>query len=367
MSVLPLHPHDDSVADSHLERSVRELASGVDALYLSGRTVLPGRLLERLEEARQWAEALSTPISFDLGDESFALTPNAFGRYRYCLEHPDGRVGISPSSRLPPLRIQPRTAYLHTVGPAAAAAHFEEVLTTACGEVQLSVSRIDLYADFEGWHLGADDRRRFSCRSTSIRTFEEGDRLTGFEFGRRSTKTVNARIYDKTADIARTGADWWFDIWHRQPNDGVVHRVELEWNRTGLAQFDLLRVDETLAAVGDLWRYGTSEWLTHRTPTSDTNPARWPVSAEWRCVRQAQIAGRTLGVMRMHRLARAGSLRLLTPALVGYLVGFAVLSGTTGIDDTVSALRHHLRRDESIRAMAFAERVRRRRLEGGGR
>jgi len=74
----------------------------VDALYLSGRTVLPGRLLERLEEARQWAEALSTPISFDLGDEAFALAPNAFGRYRYCLEHPDGRVGISPSSRLPP-------------------------------------------------------------------------------------------------------------------------------------------------------------------------------------------------------------------------------------------------------------------------
>lgn len=63
--------------------------------------------------------------------------------------------------------------------------------------MQLSVSRIDIYADFEGWRLVADDRHRFSCRSASVRTFEDDGRLTGFEFGRRSTKTVSARIYDK--------------------------------------------------------------------------------------------------------------------------------------------------------------------------
>ena len=358
---------DLPVADSHLAAGMLELASGVDALYLSGRTVLPGALVERLEEGRRLAEAISGPVPFDFGTESFGLAPSAFGRYRYCLEHADARIGVSPSTHLPPIRIQPRSAYLHTVGPAAAATRFAHLLMADCGEVEMSVSRIDLYADFEGWNLRAEDRHRFSCRSTSIRTFEEGARLTGFEFGRRSTKTVSARIYDKTADITRTGADWWYDIWDRRPGCGVVHRVEFEWNRAGLAQFGLRRVDDTLAAVSDLWRYASNEWLVHRSPTLDTNQARWPVSPPWRCVQQAGIAGRTLGLVRMHELLRAGSLRLLTPALVGYLVGFAELSETKGIDDTMAALRRHLRRDEVDRKTAFAERVRLRRLEGGRR
>jgi hypothetical protein len=82
------------------------------------------------------------------------------------------------------------------------------------------------------------------------------------------------RIYDMTADVNRTGADWWFEIWDRSPGCGVVHRVEFEWNRTGVPQFGLRSVDDTLAAAGDRWRYAADEWLTHRSPTSDTNQAR---------------------------------------------------------------------------------------------
>ena len=133
------------------------------------------------------------------------MAPHAFGRYRYCLEHADGRVGISPSPQLPAVRVQPRSADLHTVGPEAAVARFRQVLETECTEVVFSVSRIDLYADYEGWDIGIADRERFVCRAGSVRTYEEENRFTGFEFGRRSTKTVCARIYDKTADVARTG------------------------------------------------------------------------------------------------------------------------------------------------------------------
>jgi hypothetical protein len=40
------------------EPRVREVASGVDALYLSGRAALPPSLVERLENARTEAVAL---------------------------------------------------------------------------------------------------------------------------------------------------------------------------------------------------------------------------------------------------------------------------------------------------------------------
>ena len=150
MELSPLPQSQQSVAHSHLESPLVELASGVDALYLSGRTALPLPFLDRLEETRKLAELASATIPFDLGGECFGISPHAFGRYRYCLEHPDGRVGISPSHQLPAIRVQPRTAYLHTVGPEAAAARFHRVLEAECGEVFFHVSRIDLYADFEG-------------------------------------------------------------------------------------------------------------------------------------------------------------------------------------------------------------------------
>ena len=51
------------------------------------------------------------------------------------------------------------------------------------------------------------------------------------------------------------------------------------------------------------------------------------------------------------------------PALVGYLVSFAVLSKTTRIDDTLAALGAHLRDDEAVRRVPFAQRIQRRRAE----
>jgi hypothetical protein len=360
----PVPPFDPSVAFSHLKQSPAELASGVDALYLSGRSVLTQPFLDRLEQFRSLAEQASATMPFDLGGESFGMAPHAFGRYRYCLEHADGRIGISPSHQLPAVRIQPRSAYLHTVGPEAAVARFRRTLETECTEIVFSVSRIDLYADFEGWDIGIADRTRFVCRAGSVRTYEEENRFTGFEFGRRSTKTICARIYDKTADVTRTGADWWFDIWQRDSGSSVVIRVEFEWNREGLAQVGLSGVDETLAAAGSLWRYSTEEWLTHRSPTADSNRARWPVSPEWGQVRGASLAQHTVRADRVQRTFRSGSLRKLAPALVGYVVAFATLSGTTGIDETMSALGRYLHYDEIRRGVDFADRVRHRLAEG---
>lgn len=360
----PPSESDPPVAFSHLLDRPVELAGGVDALYLSGRTVLPQPFLDRLEQFRSLADQASATMPFDLGGECFAMAPHAFGRYRYCLDHADGRIGISPSLGLPAVRVQPRSAYLHTVGPEAAVARFRRVLEAECAEITFSVSRLDLYADYEGWGIGIEDRPRFVCRAGSVRTYEEDNRFTGFEFGRRSAKTVCARIYDKTADVARTGADWWYDIWQWEPGSGVVIRVEFEWNREGLAEVGLTGVDETLAAVGSLWRYGTEEWLTHRSPIADGNRARWPVSSQWTHVQAASPAQHTLRAERVQHAQRSGSLRNLAPALVGYIVAFATLSGTTGIDETMSALARYLRYDEIRRNVEFGDRVRHRLAEG---
>src|ERR1700727_131034 len=106
---------DRSVADGGLV----ELASGVDALYLSGRAALPETFLDRLEEARIPAEGGGS-VGVEVGRVPLRLEPYAWGKYRYSLTHPYGRIGFTGSKRLPPILIQPRAEFLHGAGAAGA-------------------------------------------------------------------------------------------------------------------------------------------------------------------------------------------------------------------------------------------------------
>ena len=105
-----------------------ELASGVDALYLSGHGYLSKGLLARLEEHRLWADRVSMTVPFELGPLTFGLAPHGWGKYRYCLDHESGRIGFTSSRRLPALRIQPRAEFLQARGPGGTVTHFEELL-----------------------------------------------------------------------------------------------------------------------------------------------------------------------------------------------------------------------------------------------
>ncbi len=102
------------VANLRVSRSLgdapvpRELASGVDALYLSGNGYLSKGFLARLDEERMFADRASRPVPFELGDLVLGLAPHGWGKYRFCLDHETGRIGFSASRRLPPVRIQPR-------------------------------------------------------------------------------------------------------------------------------------------------------------------------------------------------------------------------------------------------------------------
>ena len=72
-----------------------QLASGVDALYLSGHGYLSKGLLAQLEEERMFADRVSVPVPFELGSLTFGLAPHGWGKYRYCLDHETGRIGFT--------------------------------------------------------------------------------------------------------------------------------------------------------------------------------------------------------------------------------------------------------------------------------
>ncbi len=366
-------PHSDPVVASlHVGRSgqsgrthsLTELASGIDALYLSARADLPTAFVERLEYARSWATEVGQPAPCPVGDTVFGIAAHGWGKYRYCLDLPMARLGFSVSRHLPSVRVQPRAEYLHSVGPAEAVDSFRRLLHPDLGEVRFGVSRVDVFSDWQGWDLSVDDGRRFVCRADVLRTYEVGGTLTGFEFGSRKTKTFTGRIYDKTADIAAKGTGWWVDVWGERYVAGTpVHRVEVEVGRQGLVELGLDTPTEVLGAAGDIWSYGTGQWLTHRTPTCDRTRSRWPISSEWTAVQRATLAHRPVALERLRCTRRATSIRNLMPGLTGYLAAFAAHAGTHDIEDTLTRAGDELRNYEIVSRTPFHQRVERRRLE----
>ena len=113
-----MHTSDHLVANMQLqEPRLRELASGIDALYLSGRAELPKRFLARLEDCRAWAAEAERPAPCEIGQHTFGIVPHGWGKYRFCLDHQMARIGFSTSRHLPTVRVQPRSEFLHAIGP----------------------------------------------------------------------------------------------------------------------------------------------------------------------------------------------------------------------------------------------------------
>ena len=198
-----------------------ELASGVDALYLSGH----GYLSEGPLGPAGGLPALRRPGLVSRSPSSSGRSPSASLRM-------DGASTASASTtsraasaslrvpRLPPLRVQPRAEFLHVAGPAGTVRHFDELLRPLVDGLGFSVARIDLFCDLESMALQRRGPPGFVCRG-DVCTTHEADRVcTGFSFGSRRTQRISARIYDKTAEMEAKGTDWWEAVW------GERHRAE---------------------------------------------------------------------------------------------------------------------------------------------
>jgi len=167
----------------------RELASGVDALYLSGRAALPAQLLDELKALRSLADQQEGPVEIVLGGLTMQLQPRKWGLYRYCIDDPYARVGFTPKNKIPAIRVQPRAEFLHGAGVEFVVDWTRSVLESICGPVLLQVSRLDLFADFQGLSVSGDQRHEFVCRADVRHLFEDGEAFNGLQFGSRASTT----------------------------------------------------------------------------------------------------------------------------------------------------------------------------------
>jgi hypothetical protein len=345
----PLSPSAYLSAGEPTSASVRELVSGVDALYLSVWAEIPEELLRRLDLGRAVAQAGQAPVPFEFAGVQFGLAPHAWHRYRYLLQHEFGLVGISPSTHLPPIRIQPRAEFLHGLGVESVVDAFRTMLEMEVAVPWMSVARLDLFADFQGWPVDREPESSFVVRAKDVTLRSQRGRRTGLQFGKRSSGTIVGRIYNKTAEIAQSGHGWWYDMWAERYVCGQpVWRVEFEFDRSALKQFELDPVEKVLARAGGLWAYATETWLTHRTPSRDQTRSRWPVSAAWAQVQLASLRGDDIGLNRALDRKQEAKLEALVPVLRGCFTSAAAHWGADGIDDGVACLNAYLHEWEGL-------------------
>jgi hypothetical protein len=347
--------------------ALRVLASGVDTLHLSARGAVRAEVWEALEAAKREAQAeeAAVPFDFPATGRAFLVKPYGLRGYTYWLASPDFELMLGRSERFPAAIVQLHSAGLHSMGAERAVDAAEALLRAEvfASPAELVVSRVDVYADSTGWELELADLDRFVCRGRSRRgfverelTFASGRRLTGFMFGRDA---LVARLYDKTAEIALRGVTWLHDLWGERDGEAPVWRLELQYRRKVLVEFGLRTVDEVLAGVQDLWRYGTHEWLTLRTPTYDRRPHRWPVDPTWAEVAAVEVAPESCGVVRQ-RIAEAAEGRIVS-GLQGYVTSWAALRESYGLHSTMEAVRPILDRYLAERGRTFEAEMRRKR------
>jgi len=318
------------------------LSHGVDSLYLSFRATLDSGFLDALETLKSEAQAASkpAPISFEDGRATVVL-PTGSGFYRYGIHCTEFDVFVSRGEHVPPVYVRLSSLYLHSVGVRAAVREARRfVIQNLAGSASEPIaSRIDIYADFQGWQPRADDLDRFVTRSVANHAYYEpaeeahrGLRLTGFRFGKDQ---LVARLYDKTVEIEQSGKSWMREVWRPALNtDQPVWRLEFQARREAITDFNLSTVDEVLACIPDLWRYGL-QWLSLREPSFDRQRGHWPLADEWIQLARAEDTAPLTGVLR--RRWRERQELLIVRGLAGYLTSFAALRGHLQAPDALAA------------------------------
>lgn len=318
---------------------VHVLASGWDSLYLSFPGDLAQWAIDYLSDLKTAAAANGDGEPIEWPGGSGVVQGHSGGRFAFFVRSGGFDLRLSASSRLPGIYSQVFSALIHSRGVTEAALAVGSAALAFMEEpAPAVVSRADLYADFIGWIPEPGDLGKFVTRSRSrgehydaADDFFTGRRFTGFSFGRGD---VVGRLYDKTRELKKSGKEWLWDLWGPASARQSVWRLEFQFRRKALFEFQIKSVEDLLGAEADLWSYGL-DWLSLRIPTDNAQPYRWPIAPQWQELRSQRPATPLLGLLR--RRLRQDAESAVLRALGGYLTSWGALHGLT---DEAAASRH---------------------------
>jgi hypothetical protein len=310
------------------------LAAGIDSLYVSFKGEMDAERLDGIEVLKVRAQESGQPSRLPTADDRKALVqPSGWSSYRNWLRCGDFDVFVGRGASLPAVYARIASEFIHEVGPLRALADLESFVgTLLVGQADQTVcSRVDVYADFQGWVPRSEDYDRFITRSrrntSHIAVHHDGRRFTGFTFGRDA---MVARLYDKSLEIAHSGKGWMNEVWgDRLETSAPVWRLEFQLRREVLSQCSLTAPEDVLAQRPNLWSYAM-RWLSLREPTSGASRTRWPVADVWLDLMRSQAG--VAHSPQVRKRIRQHDESVLVRGLTGYASSLAAVAGVSDLD-----------------------------------
>jgi hypothetical protein len=285
----------NTVSNKYPDTLFKPLRWGIDSLYLS----FTGQLSEESEKelsrlkslAQSDMEAYEAQARIELNGHSFEVKDKGSGIFPFVIVDNCFRIGLSKrkAKSVPMAYVQVSSEYLTHRTVEDILDDLRKVLREL-GSIDYmpKVSRIDLFVDFasqldmESW-----DRHAWVTRASSIHQYSVDGTFTGWMIGQGSN--VSGRLYNKLVEIVKSGKAYLVPLWEfsgwNATQDGPVWRMEFQFRREVLSQFNIQLLDATLNHRNGLWSYATTEWLKLTEPSEeDQNRSRWPVHPLWQGV-----------------------------------------------------------------------------------
>lgn len=307
----------------------RPLRWGVDSLYLSYQGELFPEVKTRLKALKELAQAAEDHekalAQYPMEGHVFEVKDKGTSMFSFILEDGAFRINLSKDGKKVPMAyVKVSAAFLAHVGPVEAERRLYALLSqlgTLSGSAQ--VSRIDLFVDFS-WPGSMEwSREAWITRAKGKNTYSEDDIFTGWVIGEGGQ--ISARLYNKTIQAKKVGAEYVFDLWRECGWDGFdpVWRLEFEIKREVLAQMGIASFSQTMSNLNGLWSYATTDWLKLAIPQdADKTRSRWPIHPLWGLL--SSIDWETPGgpLLRTHTPVRTPSDDKLFSMHLSALLGF---------------------------------------------
>jgi len=330
--------------DKALTSSVTVLAAGIDSLYVSFKGEVDAAGLHGIEVLKARAQETGQPQVLSLTDRKALVQPSGWGSYRYWLRCGDFDVFIGRGRSLPAVYARIASEFIHEVGPLGALASLKSFVGTSLLSQtdEMVCSRVDVYADFQGWVPRSEDYDRFITRSrrntSHLAVHYNGRHFTGFTFGRDA---MVARLYDKGLEIVHSGKSWMHEVWaDRLEAAAPVWRLEFQLRRQILAECSLTEPENVIAQRQNLWAYAM-KWLSLREPIPGATRTRWPVAEVWSQLTRSQAGAAHSPLVR--KRIREHDESVLVRGLTGYASSLAATTGVSDLDLAMVVSRRRVR------------------------
>jgi hypothetical protein len=340
---------------------MRVLWSGIDTLEAFFRGNLREGLAEKLQQAKEQAQAEEMSVPFQIGDQLLFVAPTGVKPWAWLLTSEDLHLRLSASRKVPTASTRLTARGLVTQGHEA----LYDLAASLAGQfgarTEGGLSRLDLAVDFQGFEPTLAEMEAVVCSASFRPVYPNLKKPETFQFGKGD---IVVRIYNKTKELAKSGKTWLEAVWYEHPDydpTEAVWRFEVQYRRKMLKQLCCTQVADAFAHLSGLLGYALY-WCELRVPEGE-NRTRWAVDPRWDELRAATFAGKPLP--RVKEEARAVSFAQVAPQVVGLLVSGAAGAGIWELEEAFTVCEREANRYLVRKGKTFTDLVAERRRRNG--